>query len=150
MYNRFLTAVLVFGVAADQLSKYFATRFLSHTYEFVVLPFLMSFQLVHNSGAAYGIFRGQQALLLFVSLSVIFFVVMCQHLFSETKLSQWGATFLCIGAIGNFIDRFFLGYVVDFINIHIIPVFNIADVCINIGVACFFLGIIHEYRSQRK
>ena len=48
---------------------------------------------------------------------------------------EWGWAFLLIGCIGNGIDRIFYPYgVIDFVNIQIIPVFNIADMAINVGV----------------
>ena len=53
-------------------------------------------------------------------------------------------SWVLVGAIGNFIDRFYLGYVIDFIDIHIIPVFNIADICINIGVLFYVKAVLEE------
>ena len=48
------------------------------------------------------------------------------------------------GAVGNLIDRIWLGYVVDFIDIRIFPVFNLADIFINIGVICFIIDIFNS------
>lgn len=52
------------------------------------------------------------------------------------------------GAMGNGVDRFLFGYVVDFLDFRLInfPVFNIADVCINIGIACLLLNLWFSYR----
>lgn len=55
-----------------------------------------------------------------------------------------------IGTLGNLVDRVWQGYVIDFIDIRIFPVFNVADVCIDIGVACFVLELIMVWVSHRK
>jgi signal peptidase II len=58
------------------------------------------------------------------------------------RWEQVGYGFILSGALGNGIDRFLNGEVVDFLDFHLIrfPIFNIADVCINIGIACLIIG----------
>ena len=76
---------------------------------------------------------------------VIFICVVFSRVIATTKWSKLGLSFLLIGAIGNFLDRLFLGYVIDFIDIKIFPVFNIADVCIDIGICFFILEFVSPY-----
>jgi len=59
---------------------------------------------------------------------------------------QWGYGFILAGAFGNGVDRFIFGYVVDFLDFRWInfPVFNIADVCINIGIVFLIYGMFQE------
>jgi signal peptidase II len=54
------------------------------------------------------------------------------------------------GALGNWIDRMTVGYVVDFISVGNFPVFNVADSCITIGVGVLLLGVILQERQERK
>lgn len=128
--------VLVFicGVVVDQMLKSWASSALDFISEKVVISGVLSFQLVHNYGAAYGIFQNQKVFLILVSVGFIVFSLVFRRLLVSSVWSEWGIVFIYIGAIGNLWDRVVLGYVVDFINIYILPVFNIADICINIGV----------------
>lgn len=66
----------------------------------------------------------------------------------QTLWEQGGYGFILAGAMGNGVDRFLFGYVVDFLDFRLInfPVFNIADVCINIGIACLLLNLWFSYR----
>lgn len=58
------------------------------------------------------------------------------------KIEQWGYGFILAGALGNGIDRFLFGYVVDFLDFRLIkfPVFNVADVSINLGIIFLLLS----------
>lgn len=141
MLNRFVG--LGFGlILLDQISKYLAQAKLSLLYGKPIIGDLLHFHLVHNSGAAYGIFSGKRFFLVSLSSMVVVFCIVFRKKIITSTLSAYGLTFLLSGAIGNLIDRASTGFVVDFINIHIIPVFNVADVCINIGVACFLIELI--------
>jgi signal peptidase II len=130
------------GVIADQWTKYWATGTLSFWHPVPIIPPLVQFQLVHNYGAAYGILQNQRLLLLSISGIVIVLAILFHRLIATTIFSKWGLTFLLIGTLGNSIDRLVLGYVVDFIDIKIIPVFNIADIMINLGIICFIIEMI--------
>lgn len=136
---------LLIGVCLDQLTKFWATETLSFwVAQDVFGP--LSFQLVHNYGAAYGIFSHQRLLLIAISVSVLLWGWLFRRSIAITDTSRWGMVFIAIGTIGNLIDRLWLGYVVDFINIQIIPVFNLADFSINIGVILFIV----EFFWMRK
>jgi signal peptidase II len=109
------------------------------------VPGLFDFRLVHNTGAAWGIFDNATfALGLF---AVVFSVVLVgvAHVRRETAsvLEMAGYGLVLAGGIGNAIDRFMGGYVVDFIEATFIdfPVFNVAD----IGVTCGFALVIIAY-----
>ncbi len=134
--------IILIGVFLDQLSKWIAERWLRETV--TVIPHLLEFPLVRNYGAAYGMFQHQRIFLLGVSLAVMIGCYIFRHALAQSKSGKWGLSFLYIGAIGNFIDRLFKGYVVDFIDIQIFPVFNLADMCIDAGV---LLLIIDHFKT---
>jgi len=140
-------SVIACGVFIDLLTKRLAEHFLSFWVPKQLIPSALSFQLVHNFGAAYGIFQNQRAMLLGISGIVIVGGFIFAKQIGTSKWAKWGLCFLLIGAIGNFVDRLVLGYVVDFIDIHIFPVFNIADVCIDIGIGCFLLDMFFQGRE---
>ena len=143
--------VAIFGIIIDQITKYVVVK------EFVTvgntLPLwqdVFHFTYVINTGAAFSFFRGQVEVLrwisLIVSLLLIVFVWFTPRL---TLLEQLGYGFILSGAIGNGIDRFLFGYVVDFLDFRLInfPIFNLADVFINIGV---LLLIIASFTTPQK
>lgn len=137
-------------VLFDQLTKYFSSNYLSF-YEAVdvISPFI-SFVLVHNYGAAYGIFENQRLFLTSVAVVVIVGSIWFQKAIIQSVFSRYALVFLLAGALGNVLDRVRLGYVVDFIDITIFPVFNVADIFINIAMGLFLLELIYGYKSRKK
>ena len=103
--------LIILLIILDQLTKY-------------LFPYTI------NYGAAFGILRGYTTFLIIISLIV---VLICFYYFREKKL-RIGLSFILAGTISNLIDRIFLGYVRDFIDLKIWPVFNLADSFNFIGV----------------
>ena len=124
----------IFIVLIDQFTKYLIFYnhkiFLNKDFLFFKLDF------VKNYGAAFNLFSGSRV---FLSLISIFFSILLIYLiFRKNTLNTfelYSYSFILGGTIGNGIDRIFRGFVVDFINLNFInfPVFNIADISINIG-----------------
>tara|TARA_B100000614_G_scaffold103158_1_gene92740 strand:+ start:1117 stop:1428 length:312 start_codon:yes stop_codon:yes gene_type:complete len=102
---------------------------------------------VRNYGAAFNLLSGSRFFLSFIS--VISAIILSYFIFiSENKhINKYGLSFILAGSIGNGIDRILKGYVIDFIKIKFIdfPVFNIADIVINIGV---LILIISHFRFK--
>ena len=139
------------GIAIDQITKYWASNTLEFSKAIIVIPQAFILHLVHNYGAAYGILQNQRPLLIGVACTVIAACILFYKRIATTQWSYYGISFLLMGAIGNLIDRLRLGYVVDFIDIRIFPVFNIADILIDIGVICFIIDTFktpHETPSN--
>ena len=133
----------------DQLSKASAIHILSDKYYFPVVPHIIHFRLVKNTGAAFSLFNNATPILSFLSLVVSLGLI---ALIYQTKpLPIWkglGISFLLGGCIGNGLDRWRLGYVHDFIELIPInfPIFNFADIAINLAV----LFLLIEAFSKRK
>ena len=126
-------------VALDQVTKVFASSHLLPGESISVLGDFIRLTLVHNTGAAFGLFPGSRVP--FIVVSVVAIAVVLYLFFRETYRSVANRILLgCIlgGAIGNLIDRVRLGYVVDFIDVGFgtarWPVFNAADSAVTIGV----------------
>jgi len=126
-------------VALDQVTKLFASSHLMPGESISVLGDFIRLTLVHNTGAAFGLFPGSRVP--FIVVSVVAIAVVLYLFFRETYRSVANRILLgCIlgGAIGNLIDRVRLGYVVDFIDVGFgtarWPVFNAADSAVTIGV----------------
>jgi signal peptidase II len=103
---------------------------------------------VQNTGAAFGLLKGQQALFILVSFLVIGCLIR-EFLIrpSMTARMFWGCALILGGATGNVIDRVRLGYVIDFIGVGIWPLFNVADSAITIGIG---LLLWHSLRHKHS
>jgi len=108
-----------------------------------------SFNFVQNDGAAFNILSGNRLILssisLISSIVLIYIIFIKDNIKIKTKLSL---SFILAGSIGNGIDRFFRGFVIDFIDLNFIdfPIFNIADISINIG----FIILLINYLKQKE
>ena len=138
-------------VLMDQISKAWAVDHLAGVGVRPLLPGLLQLQLVFNSGAAFSMLEGNANLFGVVSLAVaVGLVVWIQ---TSSPLDRWqamGLGFLLGGAIGNGIDRWRLGRVVDFLEFVPIsfPIFNLADVAINLAVLCLALSLFPAWRRH--
>jgi lipoprotein signal peptidase len=127
-------------VIIDRLTKYFLFKNLAEGESVRVIPGLFHITLVLNSGAAFGILKGSSPFFMISAGLVIIFISLyawrggCKDL--PTLLAM---SLLLGGAVGNLIDRITFGYVIDFLDFRIWPVFNIADAAITIGA--FILAI---------
>ncbi len=148
----FLIALLV--VAADQLSKIWIRYNLAFGQS---LPETGFFRLthIHNTGAAFGLFRDQSFPLTIVALAgiviLLLYVLTGHHRFpfSNNRLGKIALGLVLGGTIGNLIDRLQFGYVTDFITVGIWPSFNIADSAIVVGTIIFAYSLISSVRSEK-
>jgi signal peptidase II len=141
----FLLALVV--VAADQLSKAWATEHLQNAGVKPFLPGLLELTYTTNTGAAFSLFEGAPRALGVVSLAVglgVALWIVRQGRGSLSLARGLALGLLLGGAIGNGIDRWRLGAVVDFLAFvpFTFPVFNLADVAINLAVALFLLELL--------
>ena len=115
---------------------------------------LFRFRLVHNTGAAWGIFSDATNILGFTSIFVcIGIIVFFLYALKHVSLGEaFGLALVLAGGIGNAIDRFTLGYVVDFIDFSFIsfPVFNIADIGVTCGFVIAFISILIRWHKENK
>lgn len=132
------------------------TKTITEGYEVSILNKIISFYSVHNTGAAWSIFSNQTLVLSIVSGIAIVGIIIYDIFFNtmEGKLYSISLALILSGAIGNFIDRVFFGYVRDFIRLDFInfPIFNLADIflvsgCIGI---CIFMIIFACKESNKK
>ncbi len=136
-----------FIIFMDQFTKYLVfynyKKFLNKDF------LLFSLDFVKNYGAAFNIFSGNR---IFLSLISIFFSILLIYLIlRKNTLNQFDLlsySFILGGTIGNGIDRILKGFVIDFINLNIInfPVFNIADISINVG----FIFILYKIFKNKQ
>lgn len=130
-------ALLLFAIViADQLSKWAIVSSLRLHESVAVIPGVFHITHVQNPGAAFGLFAYQQPLFIAVAAIMIGLAIYYRkRIQQEPRLLQFAVTIGIAGALGNLIDRVRTGYVVDFFDFRMFPVFNVADIAITIGVA---------------
>lgn len=130
-------------VVVDQVTKAYVEKLLGIGEQISFLGKVVSITRVRNPGAAFGIFANQTAFFIVTGLIVALFAAAhIQRLGTGSGLLRIGLAASLGGALGNLIDRLRLGCVVDFIDIGVWPVFNLADVAIVAGGAIVFLGVL--------
>jgi signal peptidase II len=140
-------------VVLDQLSKAWALHQLSDHRIIPLVPGLVQQRLVFNTGAAFSLLSGNSLWLGLVSaLVAVGLVGWIQTAGSLRRLQGWGLGLLLGGAIGNGLDRWRLGQVVDFLDLIPVsfPVFNLADVAINLAVLCLVLDGLREHAARPR
>ena len=143
----YFLSLSIFIILIDQLTKYL----MFNNYKIFINKDFLLFRLdfVKNYGAAFNIFSGNR---IFLSLLSIFFSILLIYLILRRNtlnlLDLYSYSFILGGTIGNGMDRIIRGFVIDFINLNIInfPVFNIADISINIGFIFLLYNIFKNNR----
>ena len=138
----YFLSLSIFIVLIDQFTKYlmFYNNKLFINKDFL----LFKLDLVKNYGAAFNIFSGNR---IFLScISFIFSILLTYIILSKNTINSINLlsySFILGGTVGNGIDRIFRGFVIDFINLYFVnfPVFNIADISINIGLFLILYNI---------
>jgi signal peptidase II len=142
-------------IAADQVTKYLVFKHLWPGRIVEVIPHFFNLVLSQNTGGAFSIFPERP--LVFTILSIVAIALLC-YLFTQLAgkpAASFAAAAIFAGAVGNLADRFRLGYVVDFVDLHVGPwhwyVFNVADAAITVGaISLFVLTFLDERHRKRK
>lgn len=140
-------------LAFDQYTKYLATQHLKGQESIVLIKNVFSLHYLENTGAAFGLFENQRIFFI-VSTAIIlcliayFFVKMPKEKRYHPMLLT--SLFVVAGAIGNGIDRIWLGYVVDFFYFELIdfPIFNVADCYIVVALFIFSYLLLFYYKEE--
>ena len=137
----------------DQFTKFLVLNSIGFERSKNIIPNLLNFTLVKNKGAAFSLFSNSTNLLTLASILVSLLLITIILKFPPK--SYWnliGLAYLLGGTLGNGIDRLFKGYVLDFFHLVPInfPVFNLADIAINIAMICFIVDIIKSKDKSRN
>ena len=151
-----LIAALV--VVIDQVIKYFVCLHLKPIGFTTAIPHLLDLVYVENRGVAFGMFKDMRWIFVaLTSVVIVVFTVLLIKNSSKSKLFSVSAALIIGGGIGNLIDRIFLGYVVDYLQLSFFsPVCNFADYCITIGTVLlvvyllFFSDISDDKKTKKK
>ncbi len=136
----------------DQVSKKTVFNVLEKTErrEIVLIYKILNLEHVTNTGGFWGAFRGHNEIITVVNIIVFPFLLVIFNKFIFVSLfTRIGLGFVIGGALGNILDRLFLGHVRDFIHLVFIrwPVFNLADTFISIGAIIMILSLLKEKKE---
>lgn len=147
-------AVILGSLVLDQVTKMLALIHLDSGGVTVIENFF-SFKLYFNTGAAWSSFSGEMGMLmLMTAISIVVFSFFFLSIdFNKKTFYSIGISLMFGGLFGNMIDRLAMQKVVDFLAFEFgdysFPIFNVADICLVVGVFCFLLDILF-FESKRK
>ena len=138
-------------VIVDQVVKIWIVNNFSLHDGMELIKGLVSILYVRNTGAAWGMFEGKMVffyLITAVAVGTLLYLMFKEK--GKSKLLLTAYSLILAGAVGNFIDRIRLGYVVDMFKFEFIdfPIFNVADICLTIGVIFLFFYVIFKEQSK--
>jgi len=134
-------------IAADQATKLLLALRIPLGSSVPVIPGFLAFTHVHNRGIAFSLLGGIPLLVpALIALTLLFLLFYNRSRWSRRPLTQSALALVSGGAIGNLIDRVRVGAVVDFIDVHVWPVFNLADLAVTAGAG---LLIFTLFRGDR-
>lgn len=145
----FVSAVCI--LILDQVTKYIIIEKLPVNSSIEVIRGFFYITHVKNSGAAFGLFQDSIGTLTIISIVAIVLIIILKIILKlNYAFYNVSLGFILGGALGNLIDRYFVGEVTDFINFTYWPVFNIADSFIIIGFCLIIILILREYFKKEK
>ncbi len=148
----FLIPISFVLVSIDQWTKSLVRTNLALNETWIPIQFLAPYVRIvnwHNTGAAFGIFQGNNSI--FIVLAFVIIGLILIYFPSIPKSDYYFRLALSLqlaGAVGNLIDRLMRGFVTDFFSVGRFPVFNVADSCITMGVVVLLIGMWIDERKQ--
>lgn len=145
--------LLIFLVGIDQLVKYWVRSSLMNHAPIIIIPNkILNLQFCKNTGAVWGILSDRINFLRILTLMILVIILFLYFKIPNHKrynLLKYLAVFIVAGAIGNMIDRFFLGYVTDFIYFEFIdfPLFNVADCYLTVSSILLVIVSLFYYKE---
>ena len=133
-------------VLADQWTKKMAVLRLKDQDPIVLIKNVFELYYLENRGAAFGIFQGKRVIFLIITIIILLFLAYCFWRIPYTRkyaTLRGVLVLIAAGAVGNFIDRMYNGYVVDFFYFELIdfPVFNVADIYVTTAAIALICNI---------
>lgn len=147
--------IIILGIVLDQVSKWLCVKYLKPKGSIPFIPKLINLTYCENTGAAFSMFSAPNQRWIFMVISTIAIVLMIYMLYSfkEKKytLMVIGLSMMISGGVGNMIDRFRLGYVVDMIDVSPLfsfAIFNVADCFVCVGAGVMLLAFILIWKKE--
>ena len=137
----FYFCLAFFLVSIDFISKMLVEKYLKNKIGINIIKNVLGFRYIENTGAAFGILKNQRFFFVAITIVALFLIGYYFFALKQNQINKTALVFVFAGTLGNFLDRIFKGYVIDFIDIMPIdfPIFNFADVFLVSGL--FIIGL---------
>jgi signal peptidase II len=146
----YVAGTAFFITLLDQLTKWGIVHSMYLHESYLLIPRILAITRIHNTGIAFGLFPGLPDVFMVVTfisiIVVLYFYLTLEH---RNMWVTFGCGLILGGATGNLLDRFRLGYVVDFINFSFWPAFNVADSSVCVGVGLLIMGFFVAEKRAR-
>jgi len=146
--NIIAALIIIISVIFDQATKLWAANVLKNGNSIKIIGNFLRLSYAENKGAAFSILQNQRIFFLIITIVMLVFLALIYIKTKNiSKMSRLSVAMIIGGAIGNFIDRFRLGYVIDFIDVRFgsfynFPIFNIADSFVVCGTILMVILIL--------
>lgn len=140
-----LFLALSFVVLVDQTSKYFVKTYMQLGESFPVAKGLLHITYVQNTGAVFGLFKDSNSIFIWLSVIILGSFIYAFDMFDI--IEKYLIAFISGAISGNLIDRIVHGHVVDFIDLRIWPVFNVADAVVTV---CVVVMVVYSTKRALK
>lgn len=141
----YIISILI--VSMDQLLKSIISKEMVINQTIPVIDNILHLTYVQNQGAGFGILNGYKNLFIIVTPLIIIGLLIYRYHRNKSFIIDLSLGLIIGGAIGNLIDRARFGYVVDFLDLRVWPVFNLADSAVVVGAILF---IIYFWRYEEN
>lgn len=136
--------IIAAAIVLDQVTKQLIVNFLVLGESINIIPGFLNFTYVLNEGASFSILQGQRWIFIVITLIVLILAIfaLVRYVPKEMRLFRAFMALFIGGMLGNFIDRLYLGAVIDFIDLGWFPIFNISDSCICVSVVAICIMLL--------
>ena len=143
--------IIIFSIMfllIDEASKIILDNVLSLGKSITIFDKFLYITKVYNDGISFSMLTGKRWLIVFFSILILIFLYFYMKKFKENKRNIIAFSLIFGGLLGNLIDRIIYGYVVDYLRFIIFdynfPIFNLADICITIGVILLIINMLRK------
>ena len=145
--------MIILITAFDQITKFLAVKYLKGGEPFELIKGFVRFNYSENTGMAFSMFSGGRVIFVILTCVVALGIIIYMYTRAQKNLwLYWSLGVIVAGAIGNLIDRIFLGYIIDFINPTFVDfaVFNIADCAVTLGTVSLVAYLVFDIFKKEK
>ena len=147
-------ALIIFVVLSDQITKYWIMNHMELNSSLAMISPIFNLTYVHNYGAAFSILQNQKWFFVMITsiitIALLVVLIWKRHQYNKTLLFSF--SLIIGGGIGNLLDRVMRGYVVDFFDFKVWPIFNVADISVVCGtlLLAFYVFMIEPKLVKEK